>query len=108
MSTKTNQGTLQVAGVTLTHPDRVLWEEQGITKQGLAEFYVEIADWILPHVANRPLALVRVQVVEDRPRHQEVRRPRAVLTRAPSRCPIGLTARRCSKTIPRTCVGELS
>jgi bifunctional non-homologous end joining protein LigD len=59
MSTKTGQGTLQVAGVTLTHPDRVLWEEQGITKQGLAEFYIEIADWILPHVANRPLALVR-------------------------------------------------
>jgi bifunctional non-homologous end joining protein LigD len=55
----TGHGTSQVAGVTLTHPDRVLWEEQGITKQGLAEFYVEIADWILPHVANRPLALVR-------------------------------------------------
>jgi len=48
-----------VAGVPLTHPDRILWEEQGITKQGLAEFYEEIADWILPHVIHRPLALVR-------------------------------------------------
>jgi bifunctional non-homologous end joining protein LigD len=52
-------GTVEVAGVTLTHPDRVLWAEQGVTKQGLAEFYVEIADWVLPHVVNRPLALVR-------------------------------------------------
>jgi bifunctional non-homologous end joining protein LigD len=48
-----------VAGVRLTHPDRVLWEEQGITKQGLAEFYLEIADWVLPHIVDRPLALVR-------------------------------------------------
>jgi bifunctional non-homologous end joining protein LigD len=43
----------------LTHPDRVLWPDVGLTKQGLAEFYAEIADWILPHVIGRPLALVR-------------------------------------------------
>jgi bifunctional non-homologous end joining protein LigD len=43
----------------LTHPDRVFWPDVGITKQGLAEFYAEIADWVLPHVVGRPLALVR-------------------------------------------------
>ncbi|MFI5013917.1 MAG: DNA ligase D [Hyphomicrobiales bacterium] len=43
----------------LTHPDRVLWPEEGITKQGLADFYAEIADWILPHLVKRPLALLR-------------------------------------------------
>src|SRR5262249_39367843 len=43
----------------LTHPERILWEGQGVTKQGLAEFYVDIADWILPHVVGRPLSLVR-------------------------------------------------
>jgi bifunctional non-homologous end joining protein LigD len=48
-----------IAGVRLTHPERILWEGQGVTKQGLAEFYVEIADWILPHVIRRPLSLVR-------------------------------------------------
>ncbi len=46
-------------GIRLTHPDRILWEEEGITKQGLAEFYVDIADWILPHIAGRPLSLLR-------------------------------------------------
>ena len=45
--------------VTLTHPDRVLWPDAGVTKQGLAEFYAEIWPWISPHVVNRPLALVR-------------------------------------------------
>jgi bifunctional non-homologous end joining protein LigD len=43
----------------LTHPDRILWPEDGITKQGLAEFYTGIADWILPHVTGRVLSLVR-------------------------------------------------
>ena len=49
----------EVAGVRLTHPDRVLYPEQGITKLGLAEFYEEIADWILPHLVDRPLSLLR-------------------------------------------------
>jgi bifunctional non-homologous end joining protein LigD len=43
----------------LTHPDRILWPEDGITKQGLAEFYADIAPWILPHVTGRVLSLVR-------------------------------------------------
>ena len=43
----------------LTHPDRILWPDDGITKQGLAEFYTDIADWILPHVTGRVLSLVR-------------------------------------------------
>jgi len=47
------------AGVTLTHPDRVLFPEQGITKRDLAEFYASISDWILPHLAGRPLSIVR-------------------------------------------------
>ena len=45
--------------VKLTNPGRLEWPDQGITKQGLADFYTEIADWILPHIADRPLSLVR-------------------------------------------------
>lgn len=43
----------------LTHPDRVLFAAQGLTKRGLAEYYLEIADAMLPHIARRPLVLVR-------------------------------------------------
>lgn len=50
---------VKVAGITLTHPDRILYPEQGITKRELAEFYEQIADWIIPHLAGRPLVLVR-------------------------------------------------
>ena len=45
--------------VRLTNPGRVLWPEQGITKQGLADFYGEISAWILPHIVDRPLSLFR-------------------------------------------------
>jgi bifunctional non-homologous end joining protein LigD len=48
-----------IAGVRLTHPDRVLYPEQGITKSELALYYQQIADWIMPHIENRPLTLVR-------------------------------------------------
>lgn len=58
-ATPRKHGAAEVAGVPLSHPDRVLWADAGITKQGLAEFYEEIADWLLPHVAERPLSLVR-------------------------------------------------
>jgi len=43
----------------LTHPERILWPQPGVTKEGLAEFYADIADWILPHIRGRVLSLVR-------------------------------------------------
>src|SRR5262249_16473309 len=49
----------QLRGAKLTHPDKVLYREQGITKLELAQYYVQVADWILPHLADRPLVLVR-------------------------------------------------
>ena len=52
-------GEEKVAGVRLTHPERVLYPPQGITKHDLALFYESIAKWILPHVKGRPLTLVR-------------------------------------------------
>jgi bifunctional non-homologous end joining protein LigD len=52
-------GARALPNVRLTHPERILWPEPGVTKQGLADFYSEIADWILPHVTGRPLSLLR-------------------------------------------------
>jgi len=49
----------EIAGVHLTHPDRVLYADQGITKCELALYYKAIANWILPQVENRPLTLLR-------------------------------------------------
>jgi bifunctional non-homologous end joining protein LigD len=54
-----SDGPVEVAGVRLTHPDRVLYRDQAITKVGLARYYEAVADWMVPHVADRPLSLVR-------------------------------------------------
>jgi bifunctional non-homologous end joining protein LigD len=47
------------AGVTLSHPDRIYWEDAGVTKQDLADFYTRIWKWMAPHVTGRVLALLR-------------------------------------------------
>ena len=53
------EGITEIAGVKITNPDRVLYPEQGLTKRELALFYERIQAWILPHLQNRPLTLVR-------------------------------------------------
>jgi bifunctional non-homologous end joining protein LigD len=45
--------------VTLTHPDRVYWKEEGVTKEGLASYYAQVWRFMAPHVERRPLALLR-------------------------------------------------
>jgi bifunctional non-homologous end joining protein LigD len=55
----TENGEGLLAGVRITNPDKVLFGEGKITKLELAQYYLSIARWILPHVANRPLSLVR-------------------------------------------------
>jgi bifunctional non-homologous end joining protein LigD len=50
---------IEVAGVRLSHPDKVLYADQALTKQDLAEHYLLVADHMLPHIVGRPLSLVR-------------------------------------------------
>ena len=45
--------------VRLTSPDRMLFADVGLTKAGLARYYADIADWILPHLQGRPLSMLR-------------------------------------------------
>lgn len=47
------------AKVKLSHPEKVLFEKEQITKQDIADFYNKIADEMLPYLADRPLSLVR-------------------------------------------------
>lgn len=48
-----------VAGVAISHPEREIFPGMGITKEGLAEYYRAVADWILPEITDRPLSLLR-------------------------------------------------
>ena len=48
-----------VAGIRISHPERVLFDELGLTKEALARYYDSVAEWILPELKDRPLSLVR-------------------------------------------------
>jgi bifunctional non-homologous end joining protein LigD len=45
--------------VRVTHPDRVLFPGDGVTKGDLAEYYAAIGDAIVPHLRDRPFTLKR-------------------------------------------------
>jgi bifunctional non-homologous end joining protein LigD len=46
-------------GVRITHPDKVLYPEMGLTKRDLIAYYRAVERLILPHVAERLVSLVR-------------------------------------------------
>jgi bifunctional non-homologous end joining protein LigD len=48
----------EVAGIAISHPDRLIYPDLGVSKIDLARYYEAIAKWVLPHVARRPLTLV--------------------------------------------------
>lgn len=49
----------RAASKRLTHPDKVLYPEQGLTKADLASYYAHVGEWILPYIEKRILTLVR-------------------------------------------------
>jgi bifunctional non-homologous end joining protein LigD len=55
----TGRGVVRVTGVTITHPERPVWPDEGVTKADLARYYETVGRWLLPHVEGRPLSLVR-------------------------------------------------
>lgn len=61
--TVSKPGRVVVAGVTLSHPDKVLWPAVGdhpaITKADLARYYEAASARLLEHVADRPTSIIR-------------------------------------------------
>ncbi len=45
--------------VKITHPERIVDASAGITKADLVRYYASVAEWMLPHLKDRPVAMVR-------------------------------------------------
>jgi len=54
-----SDGSAEFAGVRISHPNKVLYPKEGYTKLDLARYYELVAPWMLPHVENRLVSLVR-------------------------------------------------
>jgi bifunctional non-homologous end joining protein LigD len=57
--TSVESGNLTLSGIAITHPDRVISETGHVTKGDLAEYYSGVAPFILPHIVQHPLSLLR-------------------------------------------------
>jgi bifunctional non-homologous end joining protein LigD len=53
--------------VEITHPDRVLFPDDGITKGDIVDYYAEVAPAMLPHLKGRPLMVQRLPRGIDHP-----------------------------------------
>ena len=56
--TPVDAGKPVVAGIPISHDDRVLFPASAATKLDLARYYDAVADWMLPDLVDRPLTLV--------------------------------------------------
>ncbi|RON59139.1 DNA ligase D [Pseudomonas frederiksbergensis] len=56
---KTSSKDSTVAGVKITHPERVIDKDSGTQKLELVQFYDSISQWILPFLRDRPVSLLR-------------------------------------------------
>jgi bifunctional non-homologous end joining protein LigD len=59
MSKPAKPGSLVAAGITISHPDRVISETGHVTKGELAEYHAAVAPFMLPRIAHHPLSLLR-------------------------------------------------
>ena len=48
-----------VAGMAISHPDKLLFPADKLSKIDIAQYYERVGQWIVPHLRDRPLSLVR-------------------------------------------------
>ena len=94
----------RAVGVTLTHPDKVMFPETGITKATLVAYYAAVAERMLPHIRDRPLSLVRdtdgtLQATFYQ-KHKLAGMPKAIRDGRWRRCPARKAASSGSRTSP--------
>ena len=54
-----SQANAQVHGITISHPEKLLWPKEGISKKELAEYYEEVGEHIMDYIAGIPCSIIR-------------------------------------------------
>lgn len=45
--------------VSFSNPDKILFPESGTTKAEMIRYYIDVSRWMLPHLEDRPITMVR-------------------------------------------------
>ena len=63
---------MEIEGVEITHPERVIFQKKNITKGDMATYYNKISEKMLPYLKDRPLTLQRFPSgIEDKGFYQK-------------------------------------
>lgn len=49
----------EASAITITHPDRVVFPDDGYTKQDVVDYYTGVMKWLLPGIVDRPTSVIR-------------------------------------------------
>jgi bifunctional non-homologous end joining protein LigD len=52
-------GSTRIAGVAISHPERPIVEAPGHTKLDVVRYHEQVAGWLMPQLAPRPIAVVK-------------------------------------------------
>lgn len=74
------------AGIVITHPDRVVYPGDGITKQDVVDYYSAVMKWFLPGVISRPMSVIRWPGGIDKPSFFQKHLPTGSLQHVGSAC----------------------
>jgi len=58
-SMKATGNSIIIAGIKITNPDKVLFEDPEITKADVVQYYAKVSERMMPYVSNRILSIVR-------------------------------------------------
>src|SRR6185295_11401906 len=58
-SAKRSLGHARRSRVTISNPNKIFWPNDKLTKKDLCDYYMAVADAVLPHLRDRPVVLVR-------------------------------------------------
>ncbi len=48
-----------IMGIAISHPERIVYAPEKLTKLNVAEYYQAVEKWLMPHLIGRPLSLLR-------------------------------------------------
>lgn len=58
-SMEVNSNSIIVEGIKITNPNKVIFEESGITKEDVVRYYLNVSKYMLPYVSRRLISVVR-------------------------------------------------